>query len=245
MEIGKILQLNTEYDNKKRELELEFKRLEQINSKLNFDELRKMTYDKVKDVRERLKYRIASNDVEKKLDKLYQEKRYEKYPILKVAYYFPVINQLDYLTDEDKRKLDKRLEKMKLWNCNEYDIVSHINGGKDNKFKLIQFLIDNDIVERGYLFSCNCGDNSGMCDHEYKSEKELEEFKEYYSKNVDDMTDEEYDKWEDDWEKIGYISVGCWNDSEVEICSILDLENARKREVYKVIGKADYTYENV
>ncbi|EOU1990374.1 hypothetical protein C4D27_16660 [Clostridium perfringens] len=43
------------------------------------------------------------------LTKLLNEKELEAFPELRVAHYFPMINTLDYLSDEEKRELDKFL----------------------------------------------------------------------------------------------------------------------------------------
>jgi hypothetical protein len=215
--------------------------LEEIYNNFTYQEI-KHTYNNLKD--------NTTYDFNKKFYDLLQRKKKATYPELSIAPNYPIINEMDFLTEDQKSGLDNLL-------AHSFDKGSYIMTGSSawNKVfkynyeltnKVLEFLHSKGILERTYRLSCGCG--SSECSSKYITQEQYDKFIAYHSitqEQFDNMTDEEYEIRMDKWEEEGYFYTGCWNGSDVEVCSIEDLKKKVKIGDYKNIADRDLTYENL
>lgn len=250
MNIKDILELNEKYNIYKTETELKLKeeslKIEKLNKQLSIEEFTSLSYKEAKDVYTKLYYNLDYQNQRKQLEKLLQELKEKEYPILLKAHYYPIINEIDFLTDSQKNKLDTALFKFKNSYIMTESTIWYSVFDINLSDKVLEFLYSNKIVSKTYSLSCTCG--SDECTPDVITEEQYNKFIAYHSITEDEvnkMTDEEHEDYDKKWSKEGYFEVGCWNDGGYEICSIDDLKE--HAELYKYFNntKPDMTYENL
>lgn len=229
MNLQTIIKKNQEYRKAKKLCDEMYKELRNINNLINPDDLKEISFEEIKEIYGLIQYCINDKNIENQIKELYIAAKKEKYPILNKAHYYPIINELDFLTDEQKNKLDYAL--MQFHNGNIMTGSSRwmdLNFDKETTDKILEFLYNKGIISKTYHLKCRCG--SFECRDEIITEEQYNKFIKYHSitsEQIDRMTDEERDKYEDNWHD-GYFEVGCWNDGGYEVCNIDDWDNARK-----------------
>lgn len=214
----------------------------EINDNIDLDYLKNLSYEELNEFYDLyLKYGNF-NFVEDIYD-IVEEKKIEKYPLLSKAYYYPILNELD-ITDEEKRNIDEYLYNYyKTNNPKEtfYKILDNCLKENGNKtYDIFNFLLNNKIIEKVYIFSCNC---FSPCYEKRITEKQKEKFYKYHCFDYDNATEEEINKHEEDY-MDGYIYIDCDNDDSIEIDSIESFEK-NARVLYQVIAKPDTSLDEV
>ena len=125
---------------------------------INIDEFKFLKYKEMKEICNLLKYKV-DNNLMNKLLKIKNDKKIEEYPELLDAHYFKEILQLDYISKQQRKELDYTLNRFKKWgNINEYRIFEEYSSNPINKElrrKVLNFLIENKIIEEVYVFYCD------------------------------------------------------------------------------------------
>ena len=170
-------------------------------------------------------------------------KKFEKYPILEKAHYYPILNKLN-LTNEEKRNIDEVLYYFKgyFYMSNlKQSISSFLKEENKNKIdEIIDFLINNKIIEKRYVFECGC---FSPCSRIMLKEEDKNRFYEYHDFDYRNATDEEIEEHENNYQD-GYIYVDCYNDNEIEIETIEDFEQEAEI-VYEIIAKPDRSLDRI
>jgi hypothetical protein len=251
MNLKGILVLNNEYTQWRKDMDIQIesrrKQIEYTNeAEFPIDEFRSLNYDEAKKVFEVIKNNLDFQNQRKQLEKTLEEIKNKEYPILNKAHYYPVLNEIDFLTDKQKHELDKVLYRFK----NRY-IMTHSTAWGELRFdsnltkRVFEFLYDKGIVQKNFILRCHC--NDGECSPVIISEERYKKFIDYYSitkEEINKMTAEELLDYENRWSKEGYFEVPCWNDGYYEVGSIKELEDNIEDYYYKNVAEPDMTYAN-
>ena len=210
--------------------------IQNINTNLNLDDVKQLSYQEAKEIRKLLHYNICDQQIRIDLESIVQELKEKEYPQLKKAHYYPVINEMDFLNDEQKNKLDNLLSK--LYGGYIYTESSdwyRLRFNKETTDKVFSFLHDKGIVEKSYIIKCDCGESD--CNRKRISQARYDEFVNFHKSDKEEMT------WDDDCK--GYIEVGCWNGGDKEIYDLDTFMREVKLFAYKCIVKPDTSLENI
>lgn len=243
--IDEAKKLNSELKLKEEEF---YKYKSNIRDKINsidIKEFKLLSYEEIKEIYEQIKY-LISGELDVKLKEILNKKKIEKYPQLLDAHYFKEILQLDYISRQQREELDYTLNRFKKWgNINEYRIFDEYSSNPINKElrrKVLNFLIENKIIEEVYVF--NCDDEIKHISKEYR-----DKFYRYFELlDKDDrvnLTKEEYEELRN-LEENGYCEFyvdGCYSGG-YNVDSIEDFENNMKIS-YKVIKEPDLSLDEV
>ncbi|PFK01355.1 hypothetical protein COI97_15940 [Bacillus cereus] len=114
------------------DLKKEFNRheLKELESKLRGIELRSLPYE---------------------ISKLTDQMKLEEFPQLLGVHRFPVLKKIDFMTEEKKVELDKKLVSFRVGNY-----LPYLGRYTDQKDKLEQFLLENEVIEKKYVVTCPC-----------------------------------------------------------------------------------------
>lgn len=117
-----------------------------------------------------------------------EKKRVEAYPALQRATYFPRINEIESLTDGQKKQLDSLFKKQGK-NTVNIDNVTKIQKGLDPKKivyittedqekgqELLEQLVSKGVIGRKYALRCRCG---GEVDSRWVTEEDVKKYDEY------------------------------------------------------------------
>lgn len=221
-----------------------------FNNSLNLDEIyNNFTYQEIKETYSNIKNN-TTYDFDKKFYELLQNKKKATYPELSIAPNYPMINEMDFLTKEQKTRLDELL-------AYHFDKGSYVltgsaawneifNYNEDLTNKVLEFLHSKGVLEKTYKISCGCG--SMDCSSKSITQEQYDKFIKYHSmtqEEFDALSDEEYEERESRWEDEGYFYTGCWNGEDIEVCTIEDLKKYAKLYNYRNIADRDMTYENL
>lgn len=251
MKIEEIIKANKEYkewkDNQEKLKDAMLSELKKINNSLNYEKLEALSYSEIKEFEKALCYEVFNS----KLHSIVNKVKIREYPILKKAHYYPVINEIDFLTDEQKNRLDERM----FLDKNSYihreghfaeKSYDDIKFSKDYWKKCLDFLESKGVIERYYVLRCdNCDETNIISQSEISKMRRFTELSQIV---YDDNTSEEkYEKIIDEFEQLegySYYGFGCE-------CNYKEYENAEQiiRDsngiIYKVVTKADTTYANL
>lgn len=236
---NKTLMLTKEYDNKEQELS----NLKKQISDLALKETDNLSYLDLKNYFYTIKYYI-NYEIKEKIYKLLQKKKEEEYPEILDVHYYPCIKDMNFLTKEQQINLDKFLMKKRDYKIHKFTILDNLNLNIDYdkpiEDKIIEFLLDKGIIERQYIFCCNCG-----CEHEtIFAEEQKQKFYNWHNFDTKNCTDEEYEEHEENYDD-GFLFVNCWREEDYELSSIKEFEDKLEGYVYKIIAKPDMTLDNL
>lgn len=113
MDIKKLLEKNKEYTIWKKDIEEQLKirkaSIEDLNSQINFDKIKELGYDEAKSIFEEIKYNLDYKVLRPKFEEVLKDLKEDKYPEMKKAHYFPILNEIDFLTKKQIKNLDNYL----------------------------------------------------------------------------------------------------------------------------------------
>lgn len=252
--IDEIIKMDKEHDIKQAELDKMFKEIIEKGKKLSIDDFKDIQYKELKDIFKDI-YVYMNDDLRNKVTELLNEKKVELYPILKTACYFPELNNIDFLSKEEIVKLDKELKNFRIrvnstrLRVNElYSVLKEKENTEDLMEKILQFLLDNKIIEREYVLHCNCEEedyNDFGCSKAYITETNLKKHKRAWELSKKDKTDEEsieFEKYMEDG--FGYIMISCDRDC-IEIYSQESFDKCQKYIQYMFIKSPDLTIDEL
>jgi hypothetical protein len=217
--------------------------IKQLNNSISMESIRALGYEKAKEVFKEVRYNLEQ-DVKDQFIALLKELKEAAYPILKKAHYYPIINEMDFLTDAQKNSLDSILIEFR----NSY-IMTRCGAWYDLKFsqelteKALAFLYEKGILKKYYVVTCPCGD-----DRTFISEDEYAKFKRYYeiekmlSQGKIDESGKEYEEYDNLFDELQF-EVGCFECDGREITCMEDIDNHCKIE-YKNTTPPDLTYSS-
>lgn len=248
MKLEYIVNKNKEFNDFKDEMNEKIKnekiKLNDLNSKLDIDEFMKLDYDKAKEIYNLLDPNISYKEERDNLKKALDEIKVREHPILLKAHYYPCINEIDYLSDNQKNKLDKALyrfynNQIALWS----NLWRDINLSERTTKKVLDFLYGKGILSIKYEVYCNCrngGDNRLITEEMYNDHKRY--FKIDNRIHEGEEVSEEESDWYYDFEedkRIWYVSCSYCEGREINSMSDID-DNSSK--IYTNVTAPDMTY---
>lgn len=242
--LANILKENREYIESKEKMESQLKEkktyIEGINKKINLDELIELGYEKAKEIYDEIKLNI-DREYRKEIEDLIKQLKEDKYKILKIAHYYPEINNIEILSDEKKRKLDEVLYYFK----NNY-LMTHSNSWYSIKLTeeerkiALEYLYNAGTLSKNYELHCECGEEMLVI-----TEEVFLKHKKYFDikrKCKDGNITEEEKIWAQDFVYDGEIisTIDCWHCDGIEVESFSDIDQGRI--IYRVVKQPDMTY---
>lgn len=188
-----LQQIIQEKEQKKNELKICETNLKEYLSEIDFSAFKDLNYDELKSIEENIRYSTPSEQRET-LKQLLMLKKEEKYPEIKGAHYFPDLQKLTHLSQQEQRELDEVL----------------YNQQKSIKIKalseeLLTHLLNIGIVNRLYLFRCGC-EEKWDCETKIFNESQMKEYFNYWElkKNNEEIPKELTEKL-----NYGFINLYC------------------------------------
>lgn len=251
MDIKKLLEKNKEYTIWKKDIEEQLKirkaSIEDLNSQINFDKIKELGYDEAKSIFEEIKYNLDYKVLRPKFEEVLKDLKEDKYPEMKKAHYFPILNEIDFLTKKQIKNLDNYLYTyprvrimnqyyIRMWN--ECGIHSNID-------KIIDFMYKNNMLDKKYILTCyRCseGDSEEISKEKYDNMKKYFNIESKLKSNISISKEDE--EWFEDFDIYidGFTNIGC-ECGGVEIEEWCDIEDNLYYE-YRLKVKPDTTYEN-
>lgn len=118
------------------------------------------------------------------IHKLTEEMKTQEFPELLGVHRFPILKEIDFMTEEEKIELDKKLVG---FNVGHY--LPYLGRYTNEHKKLEQFLLENNVVEKQYVVTCPCcGGNEWLSNT--LDTKTKEAFDELLTKEIVDDCDD-------------------------------------------------------
>jgi len=233
--VAEILQMNKHYNDESQKLHELWLKTKEANEQLDLEEVKNnLNYSESKKLYEILFTSISNKEKCEELKQIVYDKKVEEYPQIKDVHYYPKINDIDFLDKDAKIKLDILLKEAYQNSRKQKQLTNVL----DNK--TIDFLIDNNIIERLYLFYCDC-DNSFDCLDKIITQEQFDTLQLYWHKAAKGITTDE----EDEYMRYGCFEVSCANDNFIEISCLSDFNKYLKRIEFKVKEKPDTTLDKI
>lgn len=233
--ILEVINANELYEKERIKLDKLCSETRLINDSLDLEEVRKnLDYAKTKELYITLLCRINDKDKLNKLKNIMSNKKEEEYPEILKVHYYPIIKEIDFLSEENKIELDKILKE-----CYGSGIQRSLLYSNLDK-KVLNFLIENKVLEKEYIFHCNCDDEE--CYDKVITQDYFDKLKDYWNKEQQGI---ETTHEEDEQLNYGCFSTDCWNDGNVEISSLDDFNKNLRRVDCKFIQKPDMTLDDI
>lgn len=195
--------------------------LQDLRKKHSREELKKLSKEL---------YAIEIRSLAYELSKITEEMKKEEFPQLLGVHRYPVLKEIDFLTEEEKIKLDKHLVMVRKGN---YLYGLHNVTRNSEKVKMIlKFLLERGVVEESYFALCpRCG--SGHISAQLgKNEKEKLDIV---------MKDKNHSERDEVLEKyLEYVCMDCDSEPNVEHLSELFYKT-----VHKMMIERDKSLDNV
>lgn len=166
------------------------------------------------------------------ISQLTAEMKKEEFPDLLGVHYFPVIKEMEFLTQDEKIKLDKYLARLrKGYRADNWHLVTNDN---NKHIPIKDFLLEKEIVSKKFLVLCpHCNDTHIS---EYLTKEQMEEFKTNLKNYHNDKNDESLIA-------VSKIIDGNYCDECDEDYSVEDIKSYRFEEYTLMNGKPDLTLE--
>lgn len=191
--------------------------LRKIYSRHELTEFRKQLYG--------VKLRSIAYEVGQMID----EMKKEEYPELLGVHHYPILRKIDFLSEDEKKKLDDFLLAIRP---NNYVTGLWRVAGSEKSKQIEQFLIDNNVVEEKHFALCpNCWDEHISSSLTNKQREQLEAI----------LADKED---EDRYEKLaGILLYGCGECHEE--FDFDELNQLQYKTALKLIMERDTSLDNV
>lgn len=232
--INEVINANNLYEEKTEQLSKLRNKTKLINNELDLDEVKNtLNYTKAKEIYQKVSYSMDDKDKRILFRKIIEDKKINEYPEILDVHYYAIIKQIDFLNNDEKVNLDIQIKEA-------YNERRNIEGLLNLEPRILDFLIKNKILEKQYIFHCDCNDNE--CGDKIISQEKFDKLKNYWykeSEGIETTKEEDKEMW------YGCFETGCWNDGSVEIYSLETFNENLRRIEYDVIQKPDMTLDNI
>lgn len=233
--IAQVIEANNHYKEEQKRINELYTKLTLISDELDLEEVKTtLNYLEIKDLYNLMLYCFNNKEIESSLHKIMEEKKIKEYPEILGVHYYPIIKDIDSISDEKKIDLDKMIKDA----FSKYNV--RVKLSKQIEPKILDFLIENKVLSKEYVFHCTCDGED--CYDEFVSQERFNKLKEYWSKESEGIETSHKEDREMDY---GYIEIGCWNDGSLEIGCLDDFNTHLRKVRYKVIQKPDMTLDNI
>lgn len=227
--VKEILEKNKEYKNADNIALKKYQELKDMSSNIDLEDVKKLSYQEVKEFFKLIIY-MNNDETTSNVKEIMEAKKAELYPEILGIHYFKEIKEIDFISEEEKIKLDRLLSKRNI-KRNEINSLDE---------KVVNFLLEKKILEKNYVVSCSHYHNFDCQERVFTSEK-VEKLKSYWKKlsNGEETTDEE-----DEELNCGCFELYCDYD-RIEITNLEEFEEHLYEIRYKLIKNPDRTLDNL
>lgn len=231
--IKEIKEANKHYDNEKEKLDELLKEVRTINSNIDLTDVKNnLNYEQTKELYKMIRYR-SNDEKNKELKEIMEIKKSLEYPEITGIHYYPIIKTIDFITEKEKIELDILIK-----DANKNRKV--LRKIRDLDERVLNFLIDKDIIEKVYIFHCEC--ESDECYDTEITQEQFDTFKDYWERlKIEGGTTKEEDKYMN----YGCFETGCWNDGNVEVSSLEEFNQHLRYTDFRIKTKPDLTLDNI
>jgi hypothetical protein len=167
--------------------------------------------------------------------KIIDEKKLEEYPELLGVHNFPVLKEIDFMTEEEKITLDTKLTGYRVG-----DYLSGFWRFTKKEKELKEFLLDKGIIKKVYYLECNCEEYFLS---EKLSEEEKNELEALFKKPNAEWTDADHELYNKQLESYCNDCGACEDDSTVK--EYFERGSIHFKELLTVVAERDTSLDNV
>lgn len=218
-------------------LEEILKRFEEFHSYvagIDREELKKFNRKELIEFSESI-WNVKGNSLWGDVRSIIDAKKLEEYPELLQVHHFPVLKEIDFMTEEQKIKLDERMSGFRV---GEYigGLARFVNDFK----KLQEFLVEKGVAERVYYLNCSC-EEQFLSDE--LSEENKNKLKEIMQKYYGSWTKEDREFYDS---KVQEYCGECYAASDYEdVKRELEIDNLFFKEMLRMKMERDNSLDHV
>jgi len=172
---------------------------------ININEFKQFTRDELTEFKNELPSYFSFRYLTSKINQIIENKKKQEYPELLGVHHYPEIKELDYISEENKIKLDNFLVE---WGWNSYlheytpkltGIFKNWSNEIVNLSNILEFLASKQILERYYkMYIC--------CDYIIVDEEKINKYLRYFElyKNNDELSEKEWEEFDKLQNKLNY-----------------------------------------
>jgi len=215
---------------------------------ININEFKQFTRDELTEFKNELPSYFSFRYLTSKINQIIENKKKQEYPELLGVHHYPEIKELDYISEENKIKLDNFLVE---WGWNSYlheytpkltGIFKNWSNEIVNLSNILEFLASKQILERYYkMYIC--------CDYIIVDEEKINKYLRYFElyKNNDELSEKEWEEFDKLQNKLNYNYEYCPEcDSEIQITEEMIMDTINKYSyLYKIIKERDKSYDKI
>lgn len=227
--VKEVLEKNKEYKNANNIALKVYQELKDISSDIDLEDVKKLSYQEVKDFYKLIMY-VSNDKTTSSVKEIMESKKAELYPEVLGVHYFKEIKEIDFISEEEKIKLDRLLSKRNI----RRDAISSLDE------KVIEFLLEKKIVEKIYIVSCGHYHNFDCQKRVFSSER-VEMLKSYWEKQSKGI---ETTNEEDEELCYGCFEICCDYD-RIEVTNLEEFEEHLYEIRYRLIKKPDRSLDDL
>ncbi|MED2125970.1 hypothetical protein P4V88_02280 [Bacillus thuringiensis] len=209
-----------------------YNELNEFLNSISLDDLRKQfNRHELNEFKSNL-YNTKLRSLAYEISKMTDEMKIEEFPQLLGVHHFPILNEIDFLTEEQKINLDKELVRYRVGNY--VSGLWKITRDESKRKQLLKWLLDNGILETKYAALCPYCHNGNVTDIMTTQEKDkLDSMFSDYKKAYDEDLEE---KLQDILENV---CMECNSFTEVD-----DLKELKYTEYHQMKKERDNSLDN-
>jgi len=211
---------------------------------ININEFKQFTREELSEFTKILPSYFSFRYLTSEINDIIENKKLQEYPELLGVHHYPEIKELDYISEEDKIKLDNFLVE---WGFGSYlyEYTPKLTGlfkNWSNLSNILEFLASKQILERYYkMYIC--------CDYIIMDEEKINKYLRYFElyKNNDELSKKEWEEFDKLQDELHYNYEYCSEcDNEIEITEKMIMDTINKPNyLYKIIKERDKTFDNI
>jgi len=212
---------------------------------ININEFKQFTREELTEFKKKLPSYFSFRYLTSEINDIIESKKLQEYPELLGVHHYHEIKELDFISEEDKIKLDNFLVEHRLHSyLHKYTRkLRELSKNWSDEIidEILEFLVSKEILKKYHkLYIC--------CDYiivdEEKINKYLRLFELSKTKEMSDNEWEEYDKLQ---QELNYVYDFCPEcDNEIEITEKMIMDTINNPDyLYKIIKERDKTYDKL
>ncbi|HID9497350.1 TPA: hypothetical protein ACXI1M_003546 [Clostridioides difficile] len=181
LNIELILEKNEEFSYLSKLVDSKYLEVKKLNENIDLEELGCLPHTEVKKLYDCIKHRVSSQKLNQ-IKKILIKKTKEFYPELNKIHNYPEINNITFLNEDIKIKLDELLTKYENKIIIPNFAFLELQTPDKINTKIINFLYDSGMLEKIFNLKCLCGESKLSI-----SEKKFNKMKDIFSLGEDDF----------------------------------------------------------
>jgi len=213
---------------------------------ININEFKQFTREELSEFTKILPSYFSFRYLTSEINDIIDNKKKQEYPELLGVHHYPDIKELDFISEEDKIKLDNFLVE---WGFHSYlhkytHKLRGISKNWSDKIidEMLDFLVSKQILKKYYkLYIC--------CDYLIISTDKINKYLKYFtlSKEIEKFIDEQWEEYNRLQSELNYLIGYCPEcDNEIEITEKIIMDTISKPDyLYKIVKERDKSYDKL